>query len=51
MEILKKILALLPILLVAGLFTFSADNQQTNNKQEASEPVVQRMMTDPGGGW
>lgn len=51
MKILKKILALLPILLVAGLFTFSTDNQQTNDKQEASEPVVQRMMTDPGGGW
>jgi len=50
-EILKKILALLPILLVAGLFTFSADNQQTDDKQEASEPVIQRMMTDPGGGW
>ncbi len=51
MKALKKILALLPILLVAGLFTFSTDNQQTDNKQEASKPVVQRMMTDPGGGW
>ncbi|EEK75164.1 hypothetical protein bcere0007_2900 [Bacillus mycoides] len=51
MEILRKILALLPILLVAGLFTFSTDSQQTDDKQEASKPVVQRMMTDPGGGW
>ncbi|WP_129110965.1 complement C1q protein [Bacillus toyonensis] len=47
----KKILTLLPILLVAGMFTFSTDNQQADNKQTASKPAVQRMMTDPGGGW
>jgi len=45
---LKKFLALLPILLMAGMFTFTADNQEESN-QDAPKPVVQRMMVDPGG--
>ncbi|OOR30277.1 complement C1q protein [Bacillus cereus] len=45
----KKLLALLPILLMAGMFTFTADNQNEESKQDVSKPVVQ-MMSDPGGG-
>ncbi|HDR3313512.1 MULTISPECIES: complement C1q protein [Bacillus] len=46
----KKILALLPILLMAGMFTFSADKQKEEPKQDAQKTTVQRMMVDPGGG-
>ncbi|HDR6268868.1 MULTISPECIES: complement C1q protein [Bacillus cereus group] len=46
----KKIIALLPILLLAGLFTFTADTQQNDNKAQDVKPQVQRMMVDPGGG-
>lgn len=46
----KKILALLPILLLAGVFTFSADNQKEESTNQISKPEVQRMMVDPGGG-
>ncbi|PRT14060.1 complement C1q protein [Bacillus toyonensis] len=46
----KKILALLPILLMAGMFTFSADKQKEEPKQDAQKTAVQRMMVDPGGG-
>ncbi|TNP00013.1 complement C1q protein [Bacillus cereus] len=46
----KKILALLPILLMAGMFTFSADKQKEEPKQDAKKTTVQRMMVDPGGG-
>lgn len=50
MKYLKKIIALLPILLLAGLFTFSADNQKNESKAQDTKPEVQRMMVDPGGG-
>lgn len=50
MKYLKKIIALLPILLLAGLFTFSADNQKNESKAQDTKPEVQRMMIDPGGG-
>ncbi|MGG1339741.1 complement C1q protein [Bacillus toyonensis] len=46
----KKILALLPILLMAGMFTFSADKQKEEPKQDVPKTAVQRMMVDPGGG-
>ncbi|MCA1002798.1 complement C1q protein [Bacillus thuringiensis] len=46
----KKILAILPILLMAGMFTFSADKQKEEPKQDAQKTTVQRMMVDPGGG-
>ncbi|HDR4868821.1 TPA: complement C1q protein [Bacillus cereus] len=46
----KKILALLPILLMAGMFTFSADKQKEEPKKDAQKTTVQRMMVDPGGG-
>lgn len=45
----KKLLALLPILLVAGAFVFSADQVKEEPKQEASKPAIQ-LMVDPGGG-
>ncbi|PFS65520.1 complement C1q protein [Bacillus thuringiensis] len=46
----KKILTLLPIVLMAGMFTFSADKQKEELKQDAQKTAVQRMMVDPGGG-
>lgn len=46
MKLLKKLLALLPILLLAGVFVFSADNQE-EVKQEAAPAMY---YVDPGGG-
>ncbi|OLR83734.1 complement C1q protein [Bacillus sp. MB366] len=35
---------------MAGMFTFSADKQKEEPKQDAQKTTVQRMMVDPGGG-
>ncbi|SCN40221.1 Uncharacterized protein BC88300_03155 [Bacillus cytotoxicus] len=44
----KKFLALLPILLMVGMFTFTADSQEESN-QETPQSAVPKMMVDPGG--
>ncbi|HDR4726913.1 TPA: hypothetical protein QCR01_004800 [Bacillus cereus] len=49
----KKILAILPILALAGVFTFAADKQAEEPKQEAavSDQVIMYSEVPGGGGW
>ena len=53
MNLLKKILMLLPILAIAGLFTFSAGTTVEDPKQEATsyENVIMYSNEPGGGGW
>ncbi|MFA2694521.1 complement C1q protein [Bacillus mycoides] len=47
----KKLLSIISVLAVLGVFTFSNTNiQQEQDKQIAAEKQAVRMMTDPGGG-
>lgn len=50
MNLLKKILAILPILALAGAFTFSADKQIEEPKQEAASTEHIMYVDVPGGG-
>lgn len=47
----KKLLAILPMLAIAGLVLFGADQVKEEPKQEAQASVVLCMDLDPGGGW
>lgn len=53
MSLLKKILMLLPILIIAGLFAFSVDKKVEEPKQEAAsyENVIMYSNEPGGGGW
>lgn len=53
MNLLKKILMLLPILAIAGVFTFSTDKKVEEPKQEAAnyENVIMYSNEPGGGGW
>ncbi len=53
MNLLKKILMLLPILAIAGVFAFSADKKVEEPKQEAAsyENVIMYANEPGGGGW
>ncbi|MDM5237454.1 hypothetical protein QUF83_15115 [Bacillus cereus] len=47
----KKLLSIISVLAVLGVFTFSNTNtQQEQDKQIAVEKQEVTMMTDPGGG-
>jgi len=47
----KKILSVISVLAVLGVFTFSNTNiQQEQDKQISVEKPEVSMMTDPGGG-
>ncbi|WP_176542235.1 hypothetical protein [Bacillus sp. AFS075034] len=47
----KKILALLPVLVLAGLFGFSSDKKIDEPKQSAaSYEMNMSMKSEPGGG-
>jgi len=52
-NLLKKILMLLPILAIAGVFAISADKKVEEPKQEAAgyENVIMYSNEPGGGGW
>ncbi|HHT7186869.1 TPA: complement C1q protein [Bacillus cereus] len=47
----KKLITIIPALLLAVTLFVNADSAKEKTSTSDSKPVIQHMMTDPGGGW
>ncbi len=47
----KKLIAIIPALLLAATLFVNTDSAKEKPSTNDSKPVIQHMMTDPGGGW